>query len=339
VIAEQAATWFVAHREKSLTEEQRQAFLSWLQASPLHVREYLGMARLSLDLRAAARATPESTEALVAAAIAEPVQLVAALPLQRAARLGPQRTLTALAAMLAAVTIGTVTWWQLARSPQHEDFRTAHGEQRTVRLEDGSVLHINSDSVVQVDFVSSERRVIMERGQALFKVAKDKTRPFRVRVGSTEIVAVGTEFDIRRSNDSVLVTVVEGQVAVAKLENSQAPALSVNAMTLRLAAGEQARIAMDAIPIVKQAIDVRPAVAWAQQRILFDRQSLEEVIAEFNRYGTTQIVIEDSEVAGLRVSGTFNAYDLDSFLLYLENLNGLEVQRDAERIRISLTKK
>jgi transmembrane sensor len=199
------------------------------------------------------------------------------------------------------------------------------------------VLHINSDSLVRVDFSGAERRVFMDRGQALFKVAKDKARPFRVRAGSTEVVALGTEFDVRRSDDNVLVTVVEGQVAVAELASPQTQTLAA-AMPVRLAAGQQARVVSGAAPTVRLAVDVRPAVAWVQQQILFERETLQDVIAEFNRYGTTQMVIQDSEIASLRISGTFNAYDLDSFVLYLENLNGLAVQRDADRIRISLTR-
>jgi len=338
-VGEQAATWFVAHREKTLTADERQAFLNWLQASPLHVREYLNTARMAFDLRTIAGDVQDSAAALIDAARQEPAQAVAALPTAaKPATLRSPRWVTALVATVATVIVGAATWWHVARMPQPEQFLTAHGEQRTVRLEDGSVLHINSDSAVRVDFSGSERRVLMDRGQALFKVAKDASRPFRVRAGNTDVVAVGTEFDVRRNADNVLVTVVEGQVAVAKLASAQAPALAVAAMPVRLAAGQQARVVFGAAPTVRRAVDVRPAVAWVQQQILFERETLQDVIAEFNRYGATQMVIEDREIASLRISGMFNAYDLDSFVLYLENLNGLAVQRDVDRVRISITR-
>jgi transmembrane sensor len=85
-------------------------------------------------------------------------------------------------------------------------------------------------------------------------------------------------------------------------------------------------------------VDVRPAVAWVQQKIVFESQTLQSVVSEFNRYGTTQLVIEDAEAAKLRISGIFNAYDLESFVLYLETLRGLEVHRDLNLIRISLAR-
>jgi transmembrane sensor len=140
------------------------------------------------------------------------------------------------------------------------------------------------------------------------------------------------------------VTVVEGAVAVAQLQiaspesESAAP---VGPAPIRLAAGQQVRVISGALAGENRAfdvreVDVRPAVAWVQQQIMFDRATLQDVVAEFNRYGTTQLVIEDRAIAGLYISGMFNAYDLDSFVLYLENLNGLSVQRDMDRVRISM---
>jgi transmembrane sensor len=333
-VSEQASEWFVAQREKSLTPDEQQAFLSWLQASPLHVREYLQLARISFDLRSIVQSVPDTAEELICAAHDEPMHSVVALPSHGIAESNAPRKLAAFAAAAVAAVAALVVW-QLSDRSQHEEFRTQHGEQRTVRLEDGSIMHINSDSELQVDYSADERRVVIERGQALFKVAKDKKRPFRVRAGSTEVVAVGTEFDVRFGDDAVLVTVVEGQVAIARLVSPQAAPTKVVAMPVRLAAGQQARVVRDAETTVRRA-DVRPAVAWVQQQIMFERETLQDVIAEFNRYGATQMVIEDKEIASLRISGMFNAYDLESFVLYLENLNGLAVQRDVDRIRISV---
>ncbi len=90
-----------------------------------------------------------------------------------------------------------------------------HGDQRTIRLDDGSIIHLNSQSRVHVRYSSGERLIELEQGQALFDVVRDATRPFRVRAGSADILAVGTQFDVyRRSGGDLTVTVVEGKVAV-----------------------------------------------------------------------------------------------------------------------------
>jgi transmembrane sensor len=240
-----------------------------------------------------------------------------------------------------ALAIAVLSGWMLAQRPMHKEYRTVHGEQRVVQLEDGSMLHINSDSIVAVDYTQSERSVSMARGQVLFKVARDEVRPFRVRAGATDVVAVGTEFDVRRLSEDVLVTVVEGSVRVMQATDlDRIPDLTPPA-PLQLDAGQQARVLRGVVPDAHTAVDVRrldvrPAIAWIQQKIVFESQTLQSVASEFNRYGTTQLVIEDAEAANLRISGVFNTYDLESFVLYLETLQELKVRRDPDRILISL---
>jgi len=355
-IAQQAQAWFITNRENLLSTEQQYEFLAWLQSSPMHVREYLAYAKLAVDLRAVTRSIDAPLHELVAAAHSEPDDTVVAF----AGRVSTEESWTdpefrsrpprlrrsrgrILAAVASVVSIALLGWWMSTQLMLQEIYLTGHGEQRIVRLDDGSVLHINSDSRVRVDYSAAQREIVMEQGQALFRVAKDDVRAFRVRAGGTEVVAVGTEFDVRRLRDEVLVTVVEGSVAVLKVMGSKLG--STDAATtpapLQLAAGQQARVVNDLLPTVRRtidvrAVDVRPAVAWVEQKIMFDRETLQNVAAEFNRYGATQLSIEDGQIAMLRISGVFNAYDLDSFVLYLQSLKGLKVHRDAHWIRISL---
>jgi transmembrane sensor len=361
-IAEQARAWLIANREPSLSTEHQIEFLTWLRASPVHVREYLAAAKAAVELRAAADAVDTPTQELIAQARSELDDNVASIvPLhpgdeesttaqwerQPARNLRSPR-LMALAASFCALAVAALTWWNISHLPTNKEYRTVHGEQRVVRFEDGSIVHINSDSIVLVDFTKGERHVSMERGQAMFKVAKDKTRPFRVSVGSTDVVAVGTEFDVRRLSEDVLVTVVEGAVAVSSAGKFDSAASAKPSMPLKLAAGQQARVAQAPVtksprpatrqPVDVRSVDIRPAVAWVEQKIMFERQTLQSVVSEFNRYGPTQFVIEDSEAAALTISGIFNAYDLESFVLYLQTINGLQVHQEPNLIRISLAR-
>jgi transmembrane sensor len=372
-LAEQAQNWYANNRDRNLSLEQRREFLAWLRMSPTHVREYLAIAQVGSDLRGAVHLVKESAEELIAAANSESdlnVVSLAGAQLARTAQSPGTRSLEAqtagiarnqarwtprvlLAAAASMAAIGFGVWLSMSKiGLLHEEYRTVHGEQRIVRLGDGSVMHLNSDSAVRVDFSKVERRIAMERGQALFKVAKDKTRPFRVRAGETEVVAVGTEFDVRRHdrNQDVVVTVVEGAVTVAKMDQKttgESEPLRVAYRPVRLGAGQQARVLNESqrptdSSVRKQvdvrAVDVRPAVAWVQQQVMFEREPLQDVVREFNRYGAMPIVIEDPDLVGLRISGIFNAYDLESFVGYLEQVNGIAVQRDVDRIRISIIK-
>ena len=354
-IAAQARVWLITNRERELSDEQRGEFLAWLRASPMHVREYLVIAELAAEFRSVASTLDTDTEDLIAMAHEDQddnVTFMTASPpspdewpeekpqqpeVRKAVRF------TAIAASMAALAIAVLSWWILAQRPVHKEYRTVHGEQRVVQLEDGSMLHINSDSVVSVDYSQAERSVSMARGQVLFKVAKDEARPFRVRAGATDVVAVGTEFDVRRMSEDVLVTVVEGSVKVTRLTELDRIANMAPPAPLRLDAGQQARVVRGLLPNAQTAVDVRmldvrPAIAWIQQKIVFESQTLQSVASEFNRYGTTQLVIEDAEAANLRISGVFNTYDLESFVLYLETLQELKVRRDPNRILISLAR-
>lgn len=353
VIAAQARVWLITNRERELSEEQRGEFLAWLRTSPMHVREYLVLAELAAEMRSVASTLDADTDELVALAQADPEDNVTFMTAAPAAfdewpDSSPPRPnnrkalrLTAIAASVGALAIAVLSGWILAQRPMHKEYRTVHGEQRVVQLEDGSMLHINSDSIVSVDYTQAERSVSMARGQVLFKVARDEVRPFRVRAGATDVVAVGTEFDVRRLSEDVLVTVVEGSVRLMQATDLDRIADLTPPAPLQLDAGQQARVLRGLVPDAHTAVDVRmldvrPAIAWIQQKIVFESQTLQSVASEFNRYGTTQLVIEDAEAANLRISGVFNTYDLESFVLYLQSLQELEVRRDTDRILISL---
>ena len=119
-------------------------------------------------------------------------------------------------AAVVLVLAASALWWlhdgDLLGLPK--TYQTAHGEQIVAQLPDGSELHLNTDSSVTVRYTRSERVVEIARGQALFTVARDEHRRFRVAAGDAHVLAVGTRFDIYRRPDATIVTVVEGSVAV-----------------------------------------------------------------------------------------------------------------------------
>ncbi len=88
------------------------------------------------------------------------------------------------------------------------------GEQRSIALADGSTLELNSRSKVRVRYSEHERALELLEGQALFRVAKDTSRPFIVSCDGTRVRAVGTQFDVNKKRGGTVVTVVEGQVSV-----------------------------------------------------------------------------------------------------------------------------
>ena len=335
VVARQAADWFIANQDATPDYPERAAFMTWLKASPIHIEEYLGVALVARDLPAAADDPELSLESLLELARADAAGNVVPVPAlyrrEPAARRVPlprRWSLAGAAAAAVAILAVSVFWWTTAGQSGNlvQTYRTAHGEQAQQRLPDGSVLHLNTETTVAVNYDRGERVVHIEGGQALFKVAHDNSRQFRVVAGGAEIVAAGTQFDVRLAGATAVVTVVEGRVDVYA------------GTRRRVEAGYQLRIDGGVMPAQSERIDVQAAVAWLQRKIVFERRPLGEVADEFNRYGTVQFTIDDAALRALAVSGVFGAYDTNSFAAFLETLDGVRVERTPTQIRVVSSK-
>ncbi|HEX9706087.1 MAG TPA: FecR domain-containing protein [Steroidobacteraceae bacterium] len=330
-IAEQAGAWFVANQSSSLDDAARAAFIAWLKASPIHVEEYLGVALLARDLPAASDDPTFSIESLVEDARSADddkityLQRPEAMPGQAAWR-WPAARWQPIAAMAAAVVFAvTAVVWRSSESRLQgtvAGYETAHGEQGTWRLTDGSELRLNTDSSVSVRYSNQERLVELTRGQAHFHVARDSFRRFRVMAGKVETIATGTQFDVYRRADAVLVTVTEGQVAV------------IGQRKQRIDAGYQLRVDADGVAAVAVPVDVNQTLAWLKHRIAFDLRPLGEVADEFNRYGSLPLLIPDPALRALQISGVFDAGDTNSFVAFIETLEGIRVERTPTAIRV-----
>jgi transmembrane sensor len=334
-IAEQASEWFTENRSGVLDHKESARFMAWLQASPMHVEEYLRIAALAPDLEAAAKTYKTPRETLIARARGESDAIVSVdragfgrLPVSARRRL-PVWPLAAAAALALAVV---ATVWSMRDGERFglpRTYTTVRGEQRAQRLPDGSVLHLNTDSAVTVRYSRTERLVSLDRGQALFEVAHQDLRRLRVRTDRAGIVAVGTQFDVYRKSGTTTVTVVEGTVEVYR---GGAPPAADGEPSVRLDSGHQLDVG-DRIGALRH-VDAQAAVAWLQRQIAFQDEPLGEVAAEFNRYGPITVDIEDESLRALPISGNVDAYDTDSFAAYLATLNGVVVQKTPTRIRV-----
>ena len=343
-VAQQAGTWFIANQSGSLEQDERAAFVAWLKVSPVHVEEYLGVALIAHDLPAAAEDPQEPLESLLELARADDsdgvVRLEASLPVREPAtkRMRAPHGWSFATSMAAVVLLlaGSVLWWmrngEFLGLPRA--YQTAHGEQIVTQLPDSSELHLNTDSSVTVRYTRSERVVEIARGQALFTVARDDHRRFRVAAGDAQIIAVGTQFDIHRRHHSTIVTVVEGSVAVLAGQPPPPGVTGFPSGALRVSAGYQVRVDAGGVLAQPLPVDVQQTVAWLQQKIAFDRRPLGEVADEFNRYGSIPIEIDDAALRALPISGVFDAYDIDSFVAFLQTLDGVRVERTNARIRV-----
>jgi len=338
VIAEQAGEWFVTNDEGPLATEDSAALVAWLKASPAHLGEFLGVSVVARDLREACADPDSSIDTLVARARAEDDTLVRSLwPRVSAAVFPSRRWLTAAVtlASLAVLSLGLSQLWSVRPASQVSmpasvpalHFATRHGQQLVQRLADSSVLHLNTDSSVTVRYSDTERLITLTSGQAVFEVAHEPQRAFRVLAGSAQVVAVGTRFDVRLTPEATLVTVVEGRVAVGLSATSAA--------IIQVGADQQLRVAAAEWPARPVAVDAERTTSWLRREIVFDHEPLEHVAAEFNRYAPKPIEITTPALRSLEISGVFATDDPDAFIAFLRSLKGVRVEVTEKEIRVS----
>jgi transmembrane sensor len=327
-----------------MSEGDRARFLEWLRSSRLSVEEYLATVEVESALVEVMPALNLHDEHLLARAQAELASNVASLDDLGAAPPGNRSRsrwlpLVLGAALLAAISLGFLLW-----RDANGRITVDRGEQRTVQLPDGSTLHINSGSTVRLRFTDHVRAIELIEGQALFEVAKDPTRPFRVTAGAAAVVAVGTQFDVyRRSSRDTQVTVIEGRVDVV----STSPAHE--ASRVRISAGQtvelheqqtsqsgnaSGRDSLRARPLQVRPADLRVATSWTRRELIFQGELLATVVDEVNRYNKTPIEVRDEALRQMHVRAIFNAYDTESFLEFLKQYD-VKVERDADRIVVS----
>lgn len=170
----------------------------------------------------------------------------------------------------------------------------------------------------------------LQQGEAFFEVSKDPQHPFVVTAADQRIVVVGTKFSVRRDGHDVRVVVTEGKVRIEQERaESQTPSRELAAGSVARAIGGS--VAIEARPLP----DVEELLSWRFGYVVFHETSLADAVAEFNRYNTRKIIIEDPEVAALRVSGNFRATNVESFARLLEEGFPIVVERQRDRVMLS----
>lgn len=241
-------------------------------------------------------------------------------------RQGRRYAAVAVAASLSVLAGLGVLWWSIADAGA---YATRIGEQRVATLKDGSRIALNTDTQVDVRFNSDRRRIELDRGEAMFEVAHDAERPFVVVAGDTRVVALGTVFTVRRTRDDVVVTLIEGRVAVSH-EGSRNHAVTDAVVTLR--PGEKFTDTASG-PSRIEPESVEAATAWRRGQTVFQDTPLSLAVVELNRYGGPPIIIDDPRLAALPVSGVF-ATDASDFAEAAAAVHGLRLEKRGETLHI-----
>jgi transmembrane sensor len=191
-------------------------------------------------------------------------------------------------------------------------------------LPDGSIVELKEGAAIKVAFSDAFRRVELLKGEAHFQVTKNPAVPFVVAVGSVEIRAIGTAFAVDRRQTQVEVLVTEGKVAVDQVNDpataNPATGILPRAETIAtMTVGDRTVVELTAVaaapaPQVEalQATEVKELLAWRVPRLEFSGTPLGEAVPMINRYSKVHLVLGDSSLESVRLSGVLRADNIET---------------------------
>lgn len=341
-IHEQACLW-VSRIDRGLTDEEKIALQKWVSQTEQHKEQLFEMASLWDDLSVMHELS--GLFPLQHKPASEDVNSTTNAPWHR-----HPIAVAASIVLFCTIAIGWLVPSQMQQIQTQSEIaaiqveKTAVGEQKTISLADGSVLHLNTDSYVEIDFQEQQRNIRLLSGEVHFEVAHDKTRPFVVAAGRNSVTAVGTAFNVELiSNDDLELLVTEGKVMVQDV-NLPIPTDVLTkeveeAHAIYMVSGEKARFSNDvAASVTTVSLDqVQRALSWQQGMLVFEGEPLVEVLAEVSRYTSVEFDIADENLKDIRVAGFFKVGDIDGLLHALNsNFNIDHIKRADNTILLSV---
>ena len=311
---EQAAAWVIRLNGEP-SEGDLEKFALWQAQSPQHARAY-EEASLAWDAVGEHSAAPR-----LLAMRREALERTG-----RYTRRWNRRGLAAGLVALIALPLG-ILYMTSMRAPPEQQFETGRGEQRVIVLADGSRMSLDAMTRVKVVYGHEERRVTLQTGRANFEVARDLARPMNVFAGPRTVMALGTVFTVEREPHDVIVTLVEGRVAVTSGNRARA--------LIEMKPRQQLRIDDNGAITMRDGLDPLLAMAWREGKLIFDNEPLAQVVATMNNYVTTPIVAE-GRAGELRVSGVFKAGDTQAFVEAMESLFPVVALRHPNAITLQM---
>lgn len=319
-----AIEWLALLQSNELSEQQKQDFFCWLEADVSHQQAYIRAEQLwqKSEVLVSSRKKITGKTSTIGIFNNHPYSL---FPVG--------------IACACALLVGLFFFFQ----PRHEilEYQTIVGQQKVVTLSDGSELTLNTDSHARININNTTRTVFLERGEALFDVSSDESRPFDVVTRSGVVRVMGTVFSVFDNGKQTLVTVVEGRVGLEKNHLSQENLTSMDTKSSKkfsanivLNADEQLTLEQAEVETQPKKVRAKSLISWKNKKLIYDGETLINVIRGVNRYYDIEIVIGDESIAERKLVGIIAVNDFDSTLRSLEEVLELKsvVQEQGKRV-------
>lgn len=342
---EEAMRWLIALSNDDVNETVVSDWMAWYQASDGNKRAFDTLQEF-YERCDALHDDPVRAARLMAMAQPEPRVVVRARVknwldhVREAVRHPPWFALGALSAACLMAAVLTVTRFSTPPAPSNTQALGSTPPQmvRETLLPDGSKVELAPRSSIEVAYSDNARVLLLSSGEGYFSVAPNKQRPFVVKAGNLNVRAVGTEFNVRRSDGRVVVTVTKGTVDVytGAAEQSGSDASRPGPGAVRVSEGNEVTWATDTKAPLVAAIDSKHVATWRQGRLEYIQEPLSSVIADVNRYSSRQIVIGDKAVGQMNYTGTVLTDGTGEWLQSLPTVFPVRVSSNSQRDTLEL---
>jgi len=316
VIDREAAAWLTRLDRGDLSDAEQKSLKAWLAQDPSHLEALNDMACMWRDMDFLLNELPNEQS--------EPARISELFTIK-------PRVMAVAASLFFAVCM--TLWANNFFSVERMVFTTDIGRQLTQDFSDGSSAQLNTNTVIEIEFTRNTRIVRLMRGEALFDVAHDPSRPFVVYAGDQAVKAIGTAFVVKIESEQIQVTVTEGQVQLSKRQDAtHTNDLKTSEESILISRGEWVNLdgkTSDPKPAVLEESEIDKKLSWSSGKLVFDNERLEDVIKEIARYVPNRIIIEDENLRNVRVSGRFSLGNTEALLEAIEvslDLNATQIQ-------------
>jgi transmembrane sensor len=189
------------------------------------------------------------------------------------------------------------------KSTLFADFHTQTAQRQVVTLEDGSVVHLDAQSAIALDFSPQKRGLNLLKGRAFFDVAPDKSRPFVIAVGAVAVTVVGTSFDIQKLDESVTIDVRSGVVSVSAYGHQE-----------NVLPGRGAVVDMQNHHIAVRTVEPTTVASWREGHMVVEDAKVGDVVEELSRYLPGKTLLLDPHLANQHISGSYDLSNPQSAL-------------------------
>lgn len=313
----------IRHLSGETHPEEEQLLHAWLEQSDTHRQEYDSLAQVwKLTSEEKSPPNPENVYARIDAQIEK----------EKSFSIGRQ-PYTAVAAVITLLLVASTLVWnyrQLTHENQlWQEVQTLKGEQRQLQLSDGTLIYLNTESSIQYPevFEGNERRVILD-GEAFFDVARDTLKPFIISLPEGGIQVLGTSFNVKAYADDskIETTVSSGKVAFLKPDE--------NSLSTFIQPNEKLSYTKKDKSITKEQTEVEHSLAWMNNKIVFQAQSLEEIAEALEHYFEIEIYFQNEQLRNCTLTGSFHKDSYQDILNTLAMTNTFTYKAEGKRITL-----